>query len=242
MVLQPFYTGYVILIFMATLLLVLPFYLLLAIPARPWSRRAVSTLTRIWSRTWLSLNGLRVHASGLIPSSGKFIIIANHVSYLDPIVIYDVIPFYFRPLAKYEVSKIPVFGFVYAQIAILVDRSSAARRARSMRQMQEALRHECSIFLYPEGTFNETKAPMKSFYDGAFRLAIEAQVPILPVIFPDTRYRWQYEAWWKIWPGKNRAFVLEPVPVAGLTTEDTAMLRDRVHMLMSAEMLRHRDT
>ena len=193
-------------------------------------------LTLVWSRVWLRLTGMWVSANGTLPKGEKFIVIANHVSYLDPIVIYDVLPFYFRPLAKHEIKKVPLFGFVYQQIALLVDRSSVQSRATSMRAMQDALHHECSIFMYPEGTFNETTEPMKSFYDGAFRLAIEARIPILPVIFPDTIKRWHHSAWWKMWPGKNRAFIMDVITVEELKTEDLPLLKYRAHSLMSEKI------
>jgi 1-acyl-sn-glycerol-3-phosphate acyltransferase len=235
-IIQPFYTGYVIIIFLATLFLVLPFYFLLSISNHPKSRKATWRLTWIWSKLWVRLTGMWVKQSGTLPIADKFVVIANHVSYLDPIVIYDVLPFYFRPLAKYEIKKAPLFGFVYAQIALLVDRSSVQSRAKSMRKMQETLHMECSIFMYPEGTFNESDEPLKSFFDGAFRLAIEAQVPILPIIFPDTKDRWHYTAWWKMWPGENRAFILEPVSVAGYDIDDLASLKEKVKATMTQKI------
>lgn len=235
---QPFYTAYVILIFVATLFVVLPFYLILSIPASSGSRKATWRLTWLWAKVWLRLTGMWVKQHGRLPEGEKYIIIANHVSYLDPVLIYDVVPFFFRPLAKYEIAKIPLFGFVYAQIALLVDRNNAAKSAKSMLQMRTALTQECSIFIYPEGTFNETTDPMKSFYDGAFRLAIETQVPILPILFPDTKQRWHYSHWWKMWPGQNRAYILEPEPVEGLDLADVKGLRDRLRSIMSREMER----
>jgi len=233
---QPFYTLYVILIFLATLLVVLPFYFLFSLFPSAQSRKMVWRLTTLWSRIWLKLTGMWIEVDGKLPESEKFIVIANHVSYLDPIVIYDVLPFYFRPLAKHEIKKVPLFGFVYSQIALLVDRSSVQSRASSMRAMQEALQNECSIFMYPEGTFNESKEPLKSFFDGAFRLAIEAQTPILPIVFPDTKNRWHPSVWWKMWPGQNRAFIMELIPVKGLSIADLTQLKEEVHAKMSRKI------
>lgn len=233
---QPFYTFYVVLIFLATLFVVLPFYFLLSIFPSPQSRKMVWRLTTIWSRLWLRLTGMWVKVYGQLPEAEKFIVVANHVSYLDPVVIYDVLPFYFRPLAKHEIKKVPLFGFVYSQIALLVDRSSVQSRATSMRAMQDALHNECSIFMYPEGTFNETEEPLKSFFDGAFRLALEAQIPILPIIFPDTKNRWHPSIWWKMWPGQNRAFIIDVIPVQGLSIEDIASLKNEVHTKMSEKI------
>lgn len=236
-ILQPFYTLYVVIVFVATLLLVLPFYLLFSIFNNSFGRKLIWRLTWLWAKIWLRLTGMWVNTHGALPHNKKYIVIANHISYLDPIVVYDVIPFFFRPLAKHELSKIPVFGFIYAQIALLVDRSSAPKRANSMLQMHKTLKEECSIFMYPEGTFNESAEPMKSFYDGAFRLAVDTQTDILPIIFPDTHKRWTNTHWWKMWPGKNRAYILPPFAVAQLSTEDIPKLKEEVRAIMSQKLL-----
>lgn len=237
--LQPFYTAYIVMIFLATLFIVLPFYLLLSIPRSRQGRRWMWRLSKTWARLWLWLAAMPVRCSGRAPR-GRFVVVANHVSYLDPIVIFDVLPWQFRPLGKKEIAKAPVFGFIYAQMALLVDRSSTHSRAKSMRLMWRVLRHECSIFIYPEGTFNETEELMAPFYDGAFRLAINTGVPILPMIFPDTKDRWHYSHWWKIWPGRNRALYLDPVPVEGLTMKDLPELKEKVRAIMAEAMGRYR--
>lgn len=224
--LQPFYTTYVVLVFVATLLVVLPFYFVLRLGKSAQARKQVWRLTLIWSRIWLRTTGMNVSVEGALPQGNKFVVIANHVSYLDPIAIYDVLPFYFRPLAKHDLARLPLLGAIYAQIAVLVDRSNPHKRAKSLMHMQQLLQEECSIFMYPEGTFNETSEPMSSFYDGAFKLAIETQTAILPILFPDTKARWHYEAWWKLWPGKNRAIIMEPIEVAGMTKADISALKN----------------
>ena len=121
----------------------------------------------------------------------------------------------------------------------MVDRNNIHSRARSLRLLWRVLHHEGHIIIFPEGTFNETGKPLKDFYDGAFRLAINTQVPILPIIFPDTQYRWHYSAWWKLWPGKNRAIYLTPVEVAGLTLDNLPALKQEVYSLMESELLKY---
>ncbi len=171
-----------------------------------------------------------------MPGEGKFIIVANHISYIDTLVIFPSIRGYFRPLGKKEISKIPVVGFIYKQLVIMVDRSSVYSRAKSMRLLWRVLHHEGSIIIFPEGTFNETGRPLKEFYDGAFRLAINTHIPILPVLLPDTVSRWHYSAWWKLWPGLNRVVFLDPVPVSGLTLENLPELKQQVYNLMETTL------
>ena len=109
-----------------------------------------------------------------------------------------------------------------------------------MKLMWRVLKNEADIIIFPEGTFNETDAPLKEFYNGAFKLAISSQTPILPMLFPDTVNRWHYSAWWKLWPGINRVIYLDAVPVAGMTVADIPMLKDKVYALMEAELLKYK--
>ncbi len=132
-----------------------------------------------------------------------------------------------------------MLGFLYRQIVIMVNRSSPDSRAKSMRIMWRALRKESSIIIFPEGTFNETGEVLKSFFDGAFRLAITSQTSILPIVFPDTVHRWHYSGWWKLWPGRNRAIYLPPVSVAGMTMDDLPALKEKVWHIMAEELSRH---
>jgi len=234
---QPFYTLFVLLSFVASVLAAFPFFLIIGSRDTPAARRIITGIVQYWAKGWLYLIGMPLRLLGVFPRNEKFVIVANHISYLDTVNIYAAIPEYFRTLAKKEMAKVPVFGFVYKQLAILVDRSSPESRAKSMRLMWRQLRQECHITIFPEGTFNETEAPMKEFYDGAFRLAINAQTPILPLLFLDTVHRWHYSAWWKLWPGRNRAVFLPPVEVTGLTLKDLPVLKEKVRGLMAEKML-----
>jgi 1-acyl-sn-glycerol-3-phosphate acyltransferase len=170
----------------------------------------------------------------------RYVIVANHISYMDTIDIYAAIPSYFRTLAKKEMAAIPVFGFVYKQLTILVDRSSAQSRSKSLRLMWRAVKNESHITIFPEGTFNENDTPLKEFFDGAFRLAINTQVPVLPLLLPDTVKRWHFSGWYKLWPGRNRAIFLEPIPTEGMTMADLPALKAKVHNLMSAALVAHK--
>ncbi len=106
--------------------------------------------------------------------------------------------------------------------------------------MWRHLKTEGSILIFPEGTFNETKTPLKEFYDGAFRLAIATQTPIAPIIFPDAAERWHPSAWWKFRPGRNRAIFLETFPVSGLTKDDVPALKQKVYTSMENALLKYK--
>jgi 1-acyl-sn-glycerol-3-phosphate acyltransferase len=207
---------------------------------RPFAREFIWHLVRHWAKKWLWVIGMPLKITGPLPTAmSKYVVVANHISYLDTICIYAAMPCYFRALAKKEMARIPVFGFIYKQLSILVDRSSPNSRGKSLRLMWRVLRNEANVVIFPEGTFNETNAPLKKFYDGAFRLAISAQTPIVPLIFPDTNKRWHFTGWWKIKPGLNRAEFLEPIEVKGMTMADLPALKAKVYMLMEKELSKY---
>jgi 1-acyl-sn-glycerol-3-phosphate acyltransferase len=235
-ILQPFYTAYVASTFVVSILAAFPFFIIISVGDNTASRKIIYKMIRYWARAWLWIIGMPVKRAGTLPPDGRYIAVANHISYLDTLVIFDAIPGYFRPLGKKEISKIPVVGFIYKQVVIMVDRSNLHSRARSLRLLWRVLHREGSIIIFPEGTFNETGSKLKDFYDGAFRLAINTQTKILPMVFPDTVRRWHYSAWWKFSPGINRVVYLEPIDAAGLTMEDLPGLKERVYKLMENEL------
>ena len=181
---------------------------------------------------WLAIIGMPLLKRGKKPPRGKYVVVANHISYIDSILLFSAIPGYFRPLGKKEISRIPLVGILYKQIVIMVDRSSHTSRTKSMRLMWRVLKNGGNIVIFPEGTFNETGAPLKDFYDGAFRLALNTHADILPIILPDTVKRWHYSAWWKLSPGRNRAIYLSPVSTKDLEMSDLPLLKQRVHSIM----------
>jgi 1-acyl-sn-glycerol-3-phosphate acyltransferase len=239
-ILQAFYTAWVIITFLISLIAAFPLFLILSVGDYAFGRHLMYAITHYWSRFWLFLIGMPVKKiAGFFPE-GKYIVVANHISYLDTIVIFSAIPRYFRPLGKKEMAHIPLFGFVYRRLALLVDRSNAESRAKSMRLMWRVLKKEGCIAIFPEGTFNETDNVLKDFYDGAFRLAINTQTPILPIIFPDTVFRWHYSKWWKLWPGRNRIVYLPVINVNGLIISETPKLKKQTYEVMESALKKYR--
>lgn len=137
-------------------------------------------------------------------------------------------------------AKVPVFGFIYRNAIVTVDRSSAENRARSIRVLTSLIRKGISVMVFPEGTFNMTHQPLKEFYDGAFRVAIETQTPIKPVLFLDTYDRMHYGQLFSITPGRSRIVYLEAIPVDGLGLSDTTKLKQLVYEKMQAALIRYR--
>ncbi|GAA4734453.1 lysophospholipid acyltransferase family protein [Flavisolibacter ginsenosidimutans] len=167
----------------------------------------------------------------------SYIFVANHISYLDAAVIPKTFRHPVRPLGKVEMAKIPVFGTIYKNAIVTVDRSSAGNRARSVQILKSVLRKEISVLVFPEGTFNMSHEPLKDFYDGAFRIAIETGTPIMPVLFLNTYDRMDHRSVFSLNPGKSRSVFLPEVSVEGLTPKDVGELKAKVFRQMSEALI-----
>ena len=138
------------------------------------------------------------------------------------------------------ISDIPLFGFIYKNAIVTVDRSHADKRANSVRILKSVLKNKISIFMFPEGTFNETNNALKEFYDGAFRIAIETQTPVKPVLFINAYDRLHYDSILSLSPGISRSVFLEEISVEGLTLKDVRLLRQRTFGIMEDALVRYR--
>ncbi len=145
-----------------------------------------------------------------------------------------------RVLGKAEMTKIPIFGFIYKNAVVTVDRSDAAHRAKSVITLKSVIRKNISVVIAPEGTFNMTHAPLKEFYDGAFKIAIETQTPIKPVIFLDAYDRLHYKSIFSLTPGRSRAVYLEEIKVEGLQKADAVALKQKVYNVMEAALIKYK--
>ena len=122
----------------------------------------------------------------------------------------------------------------------MVERGSAINRTKSVRQLKSVIKRNIAIVIFPEGTFNETHQPLKEFYDGAFRIAIETQTPIKPILFLDTYDRLNYKSIFSLTPGKSRAVYLDEIDVEGLTTKDISILRNNVYQIMEEKLKQYK--
>src|SRR5690606_9738065 len=169
----------------------------------------------------------------------KYIIVANHISYLDIPMLVKVFRKPLRPLGKIAMTRIPVFGFIYKYAIVTVDRSDAQHRALSLRLLRSILNKGISIFVFPEGTFIETTQPLKDLFNGAFKLAIETQTPVKPVLFLDTYRRMHYRSVFSLNPGKSRAVYLAEIPVEGMSLADLPALKQIVYEKMEEAIIAH---
>jgi 1-acyl-sn-glycerol-3-phosphate acyltransferase len=136
-------------------------------------------------------------------------------------------------------SKVPVFGFIYRNAIVTVDRSSASNRAHSVRILKSIISKGVSVMVFPEGTFNMGTTPLKDFYDGAFRVAIETQTPVKPVLFLDAYRRMHYRSLFSMTPGRSRIVYLDEIPVTSFTLADVGRLKDEVYAVMERKLIEY---
>ncbi|MBS1729756.1 MAG: 1-acyl-sn-glycerol-3-phosphate acyltransferase [Bacteroidetes bacterium] len=240
-IVQLIYCVYALIMFCLIMFFVLPFVFLSLLFGKIQGGNFIYRICTFWAFTWYFFVGIRHKEIYEAPLHKKkqYIFIANHISYMDIPALVRSIRQPIRALGKKEMIHWPVFGWIYRTAAILVDRSSAEKRAKSVRALTAAIDQGISIFLFPEGTFNETGKPLKSFFDGAFRIAIETQTPILPMIFPDTIKRMHYRGFFELTPGVCRTIFLKEIPVEGLNLKDLPALKALAYSNMEKALLKY---
>jgi 1-acyl-sn-glycerol-3-phosphate acyltransferase len=236
------YNIYALLVFVALMLLLFPFFLAVSwrgpVTGGNWSIR----ICKWWADAWMLLIGMRQHTIFEVQHDpGRpYIFVANHLSFIDAVILVKSIPQHFRPLARAETASLPVFGFIYRNATVTVDRSDPTNRAASISRLKALLRKKISVFVFPEGTFNMSDQPLKSFYDGAFRVALETRTPIKPILFLNAFDRMHYRSVASLTPGPSRVVYLQEISVEGYGATEVSRLRDDVYALMHEKLIAYR--
>lgn len=138
----------------------------------------------LWSRVFSIFTFIRYKSIGLKNFDHKksYIYTSNHTSFLDIPGVVRAIPGQFRPLAKKELLKVPVFGWIVRVACVLVDRSSPESRKESTRLLKQRIKSGISLLIFAEGTQNRSKELMLPFYDGAFRISKDTDTEVLPMV------------------------------------------------------------
>ncbi len=194
-------------------------------------------LKRVWSYCIAFGTGIIPHLIYKAPSKKlprPCVIIGNHTSYLDIVLSTFYIDHLAIYLAKAELMKAPLFKIFFEGMDIPVDRKSRANAHKSILKSAEAIDKGQSMVIYPEGTISENGL-LKPFKNGAFKLAIDKQVPIVPIVHLNNWVLLQNGGYFKSngRPGISKIVILEPIETKGLTEENLVALRDRVHTLIN---------
>lgn len=242
---QFFYTLYGFACFLVLMLILFPFFIVASFFGKVKGGNIIYSICRFWGDCWFFLLG--IHHKNIYEqphdSNKQYIFISNHISYFDiPMMMKAVRGQHIRILGKSEMAKIPLFGFIYRNAVVMVDRKDALQRAKSLKTLKSILVRNISIFICPEGTFNMTNAPLKEFYDGAFRISIETQTPIKPILFLDTYDRLNYKSIFSLSPGRSRAVYLHETITTGYTLADISHLKEKIYKQMEEALIGYNAT
>jgi len=233
-ILGRIFAAWMLLLFAATMLIVfIPIWIFSFFPD-PRKSKGFLAIGRVWMKVYMPLIGCPVYRKGIeyFAPGQTYVIVCNHNSLIDVPVTTAKIPGANKTLAKASLGKIPLFGVLYKIGGIMVDRSSEASRKQSVIEMKEALTKGLHILLYPEGTRNRTSEPLKAFYDGAFALAIDTQLPLIPSLLFHTKKILPVGRKLFAWPHHIDYHFLPPVSTAGLNRDDLPALKEKVFKQM----------
>lgn len=179
---QWIYTIYAALIFICIMLL-LGLFVLLPLLISDKGGKISFFFIRLWAKIWLFCTGIRYRIEGQehIQAHTPYIYIFNHRSFIDAPILPIAIPQEIRAIGKKELSKVPFFGLFLSRVAVWVDRKSPESRKKSVQKLLQILAKEISIVVAPEGTRNDSEHTLLPFQKGAFRIALETGVSILPM-------------------------------------------------------------
>ncbi|MBS1733385.1 MAG: 1-acyl-sn-glycerol-3-phosphate acyltransferase [Bacteroidetes bacterium] len=240
---QYIYSIYAFIIFLVFMFLLFPLVVICSFFGKIRGGNMVYGICRFWADAATFCWGIRhrnIYESPL-DSSKPAVFVFNHISYMDiPVILLSLRKQHFRVLAKAEMAKIPIFGYIYSTATVMVNRANPEKRSQSVRILKSVLKKNISVVIAPEGTFNMTSQPLKEFYDGAFRIAIETQTPIRPLLFLDTYDRLNYKSIFSLSPGKSRTVFLDEIEVSGYGPDDVKELKQKVYNIMEAALVRYR--
>ncbi|EAZ96864.1 1-acyl-sn-glycerol-3-phosphate acyltransferase [Flavobacteria bacterium BAL38] len=195
-------------------------------------------IARIWSKIILIGMGFnyKIEGSEVFEEGKSYMLVANHTSMTDIMLMLIAVknhPFVF--VGKKELAKIPLFGFIYKRVCILVDRANSKSRYQVFERAQKRIEQGLSICIFPEGGVPEEHIILDEFKDGAFRIAIEHGLPIVPMVFFDNKKRLSY-TFFTGSPGKMRAKIFPIIETKGKTLEDRHELKKQVRQIILAPL------
>lgn len=238
-ILATIFAFWALFVFTITLLPVALIMWIIGLISEPQRTEVFRQISKAWMQTFFFLTGcsLKIKGKENFKKDEKYIVVCNHNSLMDVPVTTPFIPRANKTIAKAEMAKIPLFGLIYKRGSILVDRKDKNSRRDSFGKMKAVLNMGMNMCIYPEGTRNRTDLPLKEFHDGAFKLATETKVPILPAILFNTKKILPPGKTFYFWPARMEIHFL---PAIYLNKEDNyESLKMKIHDIMSRYYAEH---
>lgn len=197
-------------------------------------------MARIWAKFILFGMGFyyKVDSEQEIDPHKSYMIVANHTSMTDIMLMLAIVrnPFVF--VGKQELARIPLFGFFYKRTCILVDRSDSQSRMAVFTKAHKRIERGLSVCIFPEGGVPDDESIiLDHFKEGAFKLAIKHQIPILPLSFGDNKERFPY-TFFAGSPGIMRVKIHKQFETLDKTIADRKELREEVRATIYKQLLK----
>lgn len=196
-------------------------------------------LAKVWANIILFVMGFKIslNQEQKFESNKSYMLCPNHTSMIDIMLMFSVAKNPFVFVGKASLAKIPIFGFFYKRTCIIVDRSSNKSRRAVFDEARRRLSNGLDVCIFPEGLVPDDESVVLSeFKKGAFRLAIEYQIPIVPMSFYDCKKRFSF-TFFSGSPGKLRTRIHEFIPTKGLTLSDCDSLKDKTFDLIYNDLI-----
>ena len=232
------YSTYGLVVFGGVLVVLSPLFWMASLRQR-WHRYGL-LLNGFWSRAFFGLMGVpaRVRGAEHLDRQQCYVYTPNHFSLLD-IALVGYIPQPFVFISKWSLTRLPLFGWVIRTFHIPVDRGSTRSSYQALQQSLRKIDEGKSMVMYPEGGIRTSAPPqLAHFKSGPFRVAIEKQVPVVPVTIPYNWFILPNDKKLLMRPRRPLLIFHEPISTAGLTEADIPKLRDRVFAVIERELAR----
>lgn len=219
-----------------TIILMIPFLLILTSKESYYS--TFWKLVRIWSKLLIYGMGFRLKTQNdqIIERNKSYMFCPNHSSLMDPFVLIALSKNPIVFVGKQEFVKIPIFGFFYKRVVIMVDRSSPKSRKRVYEIAKQKLKNGTSMAIFPEGLVPTENIVLAPFKNGAFSLAIQYEMPIVPQVYYDCKrlFSWDF---FKGGPGVFRIHQHKFIETKGLQMEDLESLKKQTFDVIYEDLI-----
>lgn len=196
---------------------------------------------RFYSKLWLFCTGIYLNVKGKenIIKNQPFLICSNHSSFVDIPCIYAVFNNYFVFTGKKEIERWPLFNIFYTSgMNILVDRDNKQGALKGFKEMMKVIDEGYPLVIFPEGTISKNAPELTEFKKGAIKLAIQKQIPILPITFTTNFKRLQRKGFWKgkAGPGVAEVIIHPPIITVGINKNDADTLQTQLRTIINTPL------
>lgn len=229
---------YIFFWFTILLLLLYPLYLLFLLNEKHFHKGFKLLRTHTGFLMYISGIFTSVENKHFLKKGQSYVYAPNHSSYLDIVILYQTLSEYFVFMGKKELASVPVFNIFFKKMNITVDRKSSMSGKRAMDRCAKELDKGHGVVMFPEGTIPDNAPILGRFKVGAFKLAIEKQVPIVPITMLTNYKILEMKGLFngKAGPGIARVIIHEPIPTAGMTEDDITILQNKVFNIINTQL------